>query len=309
MIEKPLISVIVPVYKTEKYLDKCLDSIVNQTYKNLEIVLVDDDSPDSCPQICDDWVKRDSRIKALHIQNNGVANARNQGLNVVNGDYIGFVDSDDWTDPNMYEMLFTNLIEHNADIAVCAYQINNEQDCDSNLRKISQFDALKRICTGDYKYGVIWNKLYKKSVIKDIKMPDLVCCEDLVFNYFVFKNADKVVEFDNKLYHYYQNEDSAVHKAFSIGAFDALKSKEIIAEDNKNGELKPYILWGLILSCYVLINNIIKTKMFYDKYPKLRKYIVNNFIDILKSNVFSVKDKIKTIIFVFFPLVYKIIIR
>ena len=101
----PLISVIVPVYKVEQYLDRCLQSIVNQTYKNLEIILVDDGSPDNCPQICDEWAKRDKRIKVIHTQNRGVSTARNIGIDVANGQYIGFVDSDDWIEEDMYEFL------------------------------------------------------------------------------------------------------------------------------------------------------------------------------------------------------------
>lgn len=119
--EEPLISVIVPVYNVEKYLDKCVDSIVNQTYKNLEIILVDDGSPDNCPKMCDNWAKKDKRIKVIHKENGGVSSARNVGIDNAKGEYIGFVDSDDWTEKKYIQKLYEVLIQENADIALCGY--------------------------------------------------------------------------------------------------------------------------------------------------------------------------------------------
>ena len=117
MNNNPKISVIVPVYKVEKYLDKCVESIVNQTYKNLEIILVDDGSPDNCPAMCDEWAEKDERIRVIHKENGGLADARNAGMDIATGDYIGFVDSDDWIEPNMYEVLLKNALKYDADIS------------------------------------------------------------------------------------------------------------------------------------------------------------------------------------------------
>lgn len=117
--EEPLISVIVPVYNVEKYLDKCVDSIVNQTYKNLEIILVDDGSPDNCPKMCDDWARKDKRIRVIHKKNGGVSSARNLGINNANGECIGFVDSDDWIEKKYIQKLYETLIQEGADIALC----------------------------------------------------------------------------------------------------------------------------------------------------------------------------------------------
>ena len=124
----PLISVIVPVYKAEKYLDKCVQSIVNQTYKNLEIILVDDGSPDNCPEMCDEWAKKDSRIKVIHKENGGVSSARNAGLDNSFGDYIGFVDSDDFIENDFYECLYDNLVENGADISFCTFKTLDEKN-------------------------------------------------------------------------------------------------------------------------------------------------------------------------------------
>ena len=116
------ISVIVPIYKTEQFLSKCIDSIINQTYKNLEIILVDDGSPDNCPKICDEYAKRDNRIKVIHKENGGLSSARNAGIEIATGDFSAFVDSDDWIDSDMYESLVKLSDEYNADIAECGYR-------------------------------------------------------------------------------------------------------------------------------------------------------------------------------------------
>ena len=120
--KEPLISVIIPVYKVEKYLKRCIDSVINQTYKNLEIILVDDGSPDNCPKICDDYSKKDKRIKVIHKKNGGVSAARNKGLKLSNGDYIVFVDSDDWLEYNFVEEMLTNLRKNKVDYFFVLYQ-------------------------------------------------------------------------------------------------------------------------------------------------------------------------------------------
>lgn len=300
----PLISIIVPVYKTEKYLDRCMESIINQTYTNLEIILIDDSSPDNCPAMCDAWAKKDSRIKVLHIENNGVANARNQGLKITNGEYIGFVDSDDYIELNAFEQIVALAIDTNADITVCDYQINNETQGNKSHRLITQEDALKIVATGDYKYGVLWNKLYKKSVIEGIEMPHLVCSEDLVFNYYSFKNSNIIVESDLKLYHYCQYEDSTVHKDFGAGAFDAVKAREIILNECLNNELKEYAIRGYIISCYFVLNSIIRNKKLTDSYDEYRSNILKHKKTIFSSRLFSTRMKIKTLLLLISPRIY-----
>ncbi|MCD7872662.1 MAG: glycosyltransferase, partial [Clostridiales bacterium] len=197
------ISVIIPVYKAEKYLNRCLESIVNQTYKNLEIIVMDDDSPDNCPQMCDSWALSDERIKVFHIENKGAANARNKALEIASGKYIAFADSDDYTEPEFIERLYKISLKNNSDISVCGYfdneGTNKEKYEDFNVDKK---EAMKKIALGDYVFGVLWNKLYRADVIKNIKMPDFVCCEDLVFNYYAFKKSDSISQTNEKLYHY-----------------------------------------------------------------------------------------------------------
>lgn len=306
---EPLISVIVPVYNTEKYLDRCVESIVNQTYKNLEIILVDDSSPDNCPQMCDEWAEQDSRISVFHIENKGVANARNFALDKAEGELIGFVDSDDYIEENQFEVLYSNLIKYNADISVCGYHINEESRVPSNSREVSRDDVLKLLATGDYKYGVLWNKLYKRSVIADIKMPHFNCCEDLTFNYFVFKNAKKIAECDDRLYHYMQNESSTVHSSFGAGAFYAVESKKIMLEDLRGTQLEPYAVRGLISSCFVVLTGIIKSGSCLDKYDYLRSIILSYKKEIFSSSMYSKTEKLKTAVLVLSKALYNAVIK
>lgn len=305
----PIVSVIVPVYKTEKYLDRCIQSIVNQTYKELEILLVDDGSPDHSPEICDEWAEKDDRIKVIHIKNSGVANARNAALKIAQGDYIAFVDSDDYIEPDIYERLLAILTNGHADIAVCDYQINDEQRGNEVIKIFGAKDALKFIATGDYKYGVLWNKLYTKKVLQGVLMPELKCSQDLPFNYFAFKHARIIVESSLKLYHYFQNEQSTVHSGFGNSKIDAVKARKIIIDDAQGTELFPYAVKGYILSCFVFINGIIQYKKCGEFYPELRKEILQYRKFVFHSSFFNRQDKAKILLFWLFPRLYGLIIK
>lgn len=304
-----VISVVIPVYKTEKYIDRCLKSVTAQTHRELEIILVDDASPDHCPQICDEWAKKDNRIKVIHTENKGVANARNTALKIATGDYIGFVDSDDYIEPDMYEKLINTLLNNNADIAVCNYQINDENRGEDKTTTLASRDALKLIAQGNYKYGVLWNKLYKKSVVQGLEMPYLKCSQDLPYNYFAMKNAKIVAENSLKLYHYFQNENSTMHSDFNETKYDAVKSRKIILDDVKGGDLYPYAIEGYILSCFVFIDGIILNNRCVESYSKVRAEILKYRKDILFSSHFRKKDKIKILLFWFLPKLYAKLIK
>ncbi len=306
---KPVISVIIPVYKTEKYLDRCVKSVVNQTYKNLEIILVDDGSPDNCPAMCDSWAKQDKRIRVLHLENGGAANARNMAMKQVKGEFIAFVDSDDYLEPDIYEILLSLMKESNADIAICDFQINDEQRGVCKKRVIDSKSALKLVVTGNYKFGVLWNKLYKMSIIKDVAIPNLKLSEDLLFNYFVMKKANCISEISLKLYHYFQNSESSVHMDFGISNIDAVKAREIIINDTTEGELFKYAVKGYLLSCFVFIDGIILNNKCKVYYSKLRKEIMKYRKYVFLSPIFSNNDRIKILIFWLFPYIYYLIIK
>lgn len=213
-----LISIIIPIFQVEKYLDKCISSIVTQSYHNIEIILVDDGSFDNSSTICDRWRNMDSRIKVIHKINGGLSQARNWGLKLAKGDFIGFVDSDDWIEPNMYEVLMSAIQETNADIAICDYRLVHE---DSKVEKInvisssrklfSSEEALKMIIKGENLHSFVWNKLYKRKVISSIFFPESKIYEDILWTCKVVGNANILVHVGRQLYHYLYRPISLSH--------------------------------------------------------------------------------------------------
>ena len=218
----PLISVVVPIYKVENYLERCITSIVNQTYKNLEVILVDDGSPDKCPDICDEWEQKDSRIKVIHKKNGGLSDARNAGLKLAKGELISFIDSDDWINLRFFETLYEVMIQENSDIVQCNYRALEKQiaedEIDSHLLNISSFtneEALSMLIDNDRLRQVVWNKLYKKEII-DLDFKKGYINEDEFWTYRIFSNASVISYVDVVLYYYFQRMDSIINQDYSL---------------------------------------------------------------------------------------------
>lgn len=232
----PLISVIVPVYKVEAYLDKCISSIVNQTYSNLEIILVDDGSPDNCPAICDSWAARDNRIKVIHKENGGLSDARNAGMAISAGELLGFVDSDDWIEPNMYQLLYENLVANDCDMSACGVQMDWEDGTPSRrLTKdgtcvLSFEDAMRAIIEESWLKQPVWYKLYKTKLVKDILFPVGKYHEDVFWSYQAVGRAQKVCVFDQLCYHYIQRSGSIMGESYSLRRLDSLEAKVMRVE-------------------------------------------------------------------------------
>lgn len=212
---KPLISIIVPIYNSELYLKDCIESIINQTYKKLEIILVNDGSKDNSGSICDDYAKKDDRIKVFHNKNYGVSYTRNFALSKACGEYIGFVDSDDYLDLNMYEILLNNILKTKSEISVCdVTRDKNKLNNGKNDKVIvySQRDYIKkyfRINSQTCEYYPV-NKLYKKSILKNNMFPSMYHeGEDAIAVLKVVLKAKKIVYCQNNLYYYRINQNSA----------------------------------------------------------------------------------------------------
>lgn len=214
MESQPLISVIIPVYKAEKYLPACLDSVLAQTYRNLEIILIDDGSPDNSGKICDSYAERDSRICVIHQENAGVSAARNAGLDAASGDYIGFVDADDYIKPDMYEALFKRLQECGADIAQCGHSrisLDGTVICEIEAEQavLDRKSAIKELLVGDIHYSD-WDKLYRRGLFDGVRFDLRVSYgEDLLLNYQVLKHCERVALLKGSYYFYVQNPLSA----------------------------------------------------------------------------------------------------
>lgn len=206
----PKISIIVPIYNTQEYLPRCFDSLLNQTFKDIEIIAVDDGSTDSSPVILDGYASKSTRIKAIHTENKGVSAARNLALSVAVGDYVGFVDSDDWVEPNMFSFLYENAVKNDSDVVVCGcYPLNHGK----KKKKFSGRGALLEMFDANgLMQGFSCTRLIKRTVLGKLRYDEtLRCYEDLVFFYYLFKQCRDVYWYDVPLYHYEVNPNSATH--------------------------------------------------------------------------------------------------
>ena len=230
--DTPLISVIVPVYKVEAYLDRCVQSIVKQTYQNLEIILVDDGSPDNCPAMCDAWVEKDTRIKVIHKENGGLSDARNAGMAIATGVYMGFVDSDDYIASNMYQLLYEHIISGDCDIAACGVEMVWEDGMPSRrLTKagscmLDREAAMEACIRESWLKQPVWYKLYKTALIKDIPFPVGKYHEDVFWTWQAVARAGGVSVFDTPCYYYTQRSGSIMGVGYSLKRLDAIEAKQ-----------------------------------------------------------------------------------
>lgn len=249
-----LISVVVPIYKVEKYLPKCVDSICGQTYQNLEIILVDDGSPDQCGKLCDEYAKQDGRIKVIHKKNGGLSDARNAGIEVATGKYIGFVDSDDYIHPQMYEFLHDSLQKNMACIAVCAFQcIMESEHVESKIMNSIQSEVIssetERInhFLGE-EFTVAWNKLYPREYFSNIRYPKGKIHEDEFTTYKLLEMAKRICFIQEPLYYYVQRDNSIMGEDFSEKRLHRLDAYQERLE--KYWTEKRYVWFEKILFLY-----------------------------------------------------------
>ena len=221
--KQPQISIIIPVYNVEKYLNRCIESVVNQSFKDIEIILVDDGSPDNCPRMCDEWGTKDSRIKVVHKKNEGLGLARNTGMQHATGEYIAFIDSDDYVDLNMYEILHEKAVSHNADIVYCGHKYGLKDgktyENRSDFKEETIFKNREEIenlsisyfypSNGNVKMMSVWHSIYNRDVIKtDFYSEREVVSEDLHFQVSAILNSKKIVYIPDSLYYYCYNGES-----------------------------------------------------------------------------------------------------
>lgn len=241
------ISIVVPAYNIENYIEKTIKSICNQTYKNLEIIIVDDGSKDNTPHILDNLSKCDNRIKVIHKDNGGVTSARLEGIKVSTGEWIGFVDGDDFIEPNMYEILLKNAYKYEADISHCGYRMvfPSRVDYYYNTGKIIEQDnvnGLKDLLLGEFIEPGLCNKIYKKSLFENLLKNNLVDTsikinEDLLMNYYLFKESSKSIYSDFCPYYYILRKGSAATSSINENKLrDPLLVQKIIYDDIKDNQ-------------------------------------------------------------------------
>lgn len=244
--KQPLISIIVPIYNVEKYLRRCVDSILRQSYHNLEIWLVDDGSPDGCPAICDEYAQKDKRIHVIHKPNGGLADARNVALDRVTGDYVVCVDSDDFLSISHVEGLYNLIKDYNADVAVntsCSFFEGAEPHPDKPAEKVEVYDGLRAIETMFYqeKFDTsAWGKMYKRKLFDGVRYPKGLLFEDLPTTYRLFLKAEKVAFQDVQSYYYLLRTNSIEGAAFSPEKLDSGLRLMAMMDKDRN-KLAPII--------------------------------------------------------------------
>lgn len=232
----PLISVIVPIFKVEQYLNRCIESLVYQTYSNLEIIVVDDGSPDNCPQMCDGWAIKDNRIKVIHKENGGLSDARNAGMQVATGDVISFIDSDDWIDLNAFEVMFNIMQDDESDIVSCGVNWVNEDGklirTESVIKHeiLNSHDAMRDLLHDGKLKEHVWNKLYRRNVIENIPFEKGKYHEDVFWSYQVIGKARSISVIPDSYYNYVQRADSIMGERYSPKRLDALDATKLRCE-------------------------------------------------------------------------------
>ena len=215
--DKPIVSILIPAYNAAAFLPKCLDSVLNQTYQDLQVVIVDDGSKDKTLEVCHKYAEKDSRIEVYHQENQGVAATRNHLLEKVKGDYVLFVDADDWIELDMVEYLVSLATELDAEMVMCDRVINDAKPSETEpmIKILPQEEAIRDFLLHDYFVGSLWNKLLSRSLLHNEQFHRGISYgEDALFIWGALQKVNNVVASDKQLYHYYMNEDSISHQSF-----------------------------------------------------------------------------------------------
>lgn len=300
-----LISIIVPVYNVEQYLEKCVDSIINQTYKNLEIILVDDGATDSSSKLCDKLAKIDNRIKVYHKENGGLSDARNYGVERATGDYIGFVDSDDYIDAEMYEKLYEAIKKENVDVAECNLKIiypnRVELFTEQNYYNVcTKQEYLEEYLKIEKIFGSACVRLIKSNIAKKLKFPVGKLYEDTYYAYDLIDMVDKYVIMDTSYYNYLMRENSITNTKFNPRILDLI---EIVEEFHKMTyksypSLKEAADCRRMYAYFSVLNSILLEDEFKNNsyYPKIINYFKENYRTILKNKYINRNRKLSVIL-------------
>ncbi|SHH68403.1 glycosyltransferase family 2 protein [Clostridium grantii] len=314
----PKISIIVPVYKVEPYIHKCVDSILAQTFTNFELILVDDGSPDNCGKICDDYEQKDCRVKVIHKENGGQATARNAALDIARGDYIGFVDSDDWIEPDMYELLYGMCTKNNCEISSCTMNIYYKDKMIINgthpLTIHNKSQAMEAIIKGDLYDEVVWTKLFKRELLEGMRFPVGIMYEDTAFTYKVIHKVGKVCCIGAPKYNYLKHDNSTMDRARKNISLDAIYVYEDMYKFIQFNY--PYLIDLVVLklanNCMRILNLILNSNNFekYKKnYYKVGKILNSYFDKTVKLEDYPRNVKILLIVNKIHPTIYKFIIK
>lgn len=311
----PLISIIVPVYNAGKYLEKCIESIINQTYKNIELILVNDGSTDNSKEICDKYAGFDNRVIVIHKANSGVSDTRNKGIDISKGEYIGFVDADDYIDEKMYEIMMSSIIDKSVDICACGYFIEDINDETKKITKALQesviYNGEKEILSAYYRKDLYtgiadgnWNKLIKREAILDERYLNYTYAEDIEFQCRVFRRAKNLMCISDVLYHHTVNPEGASSTKYNDKTLQLIEvtDKQVEYVKDKYPELSEMVYafrltWLMVLFQVIIadkpinknalnkVSEIIKAEYVHYKKNRYAKRLDMYYMNSLKMNV------------------------
>lgn len=300
-----LITIVIPIYNVEKYISRCIDSVINQTYQNIEIILIDDGSPDNCPLICDDYQKMDKRIKVIHKENGGLSDARNVGIKNATGKYITFIDSDDYIENDYIEYLYSLIRKYHTNISICANYLikkNKTKSSGTGYKEmiLEQKECIKRMLLNHGFSVSAWSKLYNISLFKDIEYPKGKIFEDNGTTYKLIMKCKNIAYGEKAKYCYIIRDDSITTSNFNEKkmALIELTDEMCDAIDNKYIDLSDYTTLKKIESRF----SILRLMIFDKKYGKGKEindiisYIKSNWKFILNNKLVPLRDRIAMII-------------
>jgi glycosyltransferase involved in cell wall biosynthesis len=314
----PKISIIVPVYKVEEYLHKCIDSILAQTFTDFELILIDDGSPDNCGRICDEYARKDSRVFVIHKENGGQASARNAGIDIARGEFIGFVDSDDWIEPDMYELLYKICIDNDCDISNISSIIYFKNRIQTNgshpLVVHSRAEAMKAMLMGELYDEVVWTKLIKRTLLEDIRFTEGIVYEDTAFTYKVIHKSKKVCSIGAPKYNYIKRKESTMDRAKKNIRIDAVLIYDEMVKfmEKYYPDLTTLVSLKLANSALVIMNDISSHEEFntYKKHFITVTKILNSYYStLMRLNEFPWNVKILLTASKCHPIFYKLLIN
>lgn len=308
----PLITVIVPVYKVEQYLERCVNSIINQTYKNLEIILVDDGSPDNCGQMCDEFANQDSRIRVIHKENGGLSSARNAGLDAMTGEYVGFVDSDDWIEEDTYALLYQNMFEENADISCGGIATHSGSKLlsffNSNLQETFTFnrkEATRELINNRIITNSVCDKLYKAKIFHELRFKNGVLYEDFQIQYRCLALADRVTYTAQTCYYYFVAPNSISRGDFTKKQMDFLTNSLERMEFYKeyDPDCLPLCMSAHLDICFSLVGKAYGTSLWNEVQDELTKQICQPLTKEVEGAL-SKKIRFKRCLFQYSPFLF-----
>jgi glycosyltransferase involved in cell wall biosynthesis len=302
-----MLSVIVPVYNVQHFINKCVLSIVNQTYRDLEIILVDDGSTDLSGQLCDEWAKKDERIYVIHKTNGGLSSARNAGINFSHGNFIAFVDSDDFVDINMYQTMISAIERTGKDIACCGRIVDlwgkkeKSEFCLNHERIFNKKEAIKTILKLNIIDVSACDKVYKREIFDTIRYPEGKISEDAAIIFHLLNISNGVVHIGKAFYHYIYRENSISKSSYTHKAYDAYVNcfnTINFIQNNYTDLLKECKIYCSLVCLELLQSMQIDKKIvikYKDDYKKYKTMFNQGFIDLMRSTDISLKIKIKAV--------------